>query len=118
MKSWYVEHRWEPDYGAEIIFAETAGKAKSIALYTDTFEDICEYTELRARRSPNFDKYYKDGKRRMDFSNDEERIILCQHGFYCYQDTVDYEMDCSICSAKDFCSLYKDYLEERDKEWN
>lgn len=39
-----------------VIFAESSGKAKSEALYKDGFEDY-EYTELRAKRMKQFDKY-------------------------------------------------------------
>ena len=113
MKSWYVEHRWEPDYGSEIIFAETGGQAKAYALSLDTFEDS-SYTDLRVTRAICFDEYYTEGKKRMDFDNDDDRIALCKHGLHCYTEYVDYDNDCPNCPAKDFCSLYEGYLEERD----
>lgn len=42
--------------GSIIVWAETAGKAKSKALYDDLFDNY-EYTELRAERIKDFDKY-------------------------------------------------------------
>ena len=113
MKSWCVDDKWEPSYGSEIIFAETGGKAKSYALSLDTFEDS-EYVDLCVRRTKYFDKYYKDGKKYMDFDNDEDRIALCKYGFHCNSDYIIFNADCPKCPAKEFCELYKDYLEERN----
>ena len=45
------------DYST-VVFAETSGKAKAIAITTDAFNDY-EFTEISARRVPNLDKYYR-----------------------------------------------------------
>ena len=113
MKSWCVNNIWEPDYGSEIIFAETGGQAKAYALSLDTFEDS-SYTDLRVTRTICFDKYYKEGKKRMDFDDSEDRRVLCQYGFHCFTEYVDYDNDCPDCPANDVCSLYEGYLEERN----
>ena len=49
------------DEGVAIVWAKTPGKAKNIALYYDSY-DMCEYTELRAKRFPQFDKYAESKK--------------------------------------------------------
>ena len=54
MKAWNVT-----DFNGlrvTIVFAETAGRAKSIALCTDDFED-CDYKLLKARRMPKLDGF-------------------------------------------------------------
>ena len=103
MKAWQVTSTEVES--SIIVFAETASKAKQIAL---TEEDIGEnslFTELRAHRD-------KQGKDRLDWNNDEDRIILVREfGFTCI-DRIDYF--CEICSAKKYCPYFV-YDEEDDE---
>lgn len=61
------------DYST-VVFAETSGKAKAIAITTDAFNDY-EFTEISARRVPELDKYYR-GLDEMDWLDDADRIAL------------------------------------------
>ena len=63
MKAWVVRKKYE--FCATIVFAETRGKAKYIALGTEPLEDA-EFCSIEARRVPEMDKYYKEGKTYMD----------------------------------------------------
>lgn len=106
MKAYLASTDWS-DY-ALIVFAETAGKARQAALGEDEVEDA-SYTEIRVRRKPEFDKLYKQGKRRLDWEIDEDRIALVRDGgFYCVE--VE-EWECRACCAKEYCDTWKE-LEE------
>ena len=62
MKAWKIRND-DIEY-CEVVFAETRGKAKAIALQTETFSE-CDFCSLKVCRVCNIDKYYTDGKRHM-----------------------------------------------------
>ena len=81
MKAWLI--RENDTESCEVIFAETRGKAKSMALTTDTFSE-CDFCDLETRRVCNIDKYYTNGKRCMDWNNQQDRLALVKEcGFSC-----------------------------------
>ena len=111
MKAWLV--RVKHDFGASIVFAETRGKARSLALDTDCCEDA-QFCDIEVRRAPNMDKYYKEGKREMDWFNSKDRIALVKDAYFvCDIDYLQWE-DCESCSAKDYCDRYQDHLKESE----
>ena len=111
MKAWRVNKK--DDFYSTIVFAETRGKAKSMALATDCCE-YADFCDIEVRREKELDKYYRDGKIEMDWENPLDRIALVKEcGFYCDPDYFDFE-DCSVCSAKEYCDYYKDRLEESE----
>ena len=71
MKAWYVtDKNGYADY-AIIVFAETKGKAVSLALGTEEFPKYdWDFTELRATREPKLDGAYR-GAWRMEWDNDD-----------------------------------------------
>lgn len=89
-----------------VVFAETAGKARAIAIHTDACEDA-EFTDISARRIPALDKYYKDGKTEMDWYDPKDRVALVKEaGFSC-----SYEVDfppCYNCPAGKLCDRYEE----------
>ena len=92
------------DYST-VVFAETSGKAKAIAITTDAFNDY-EFTEISARRVPALDKYYR-GLDEMDWYDDDDRIALVKDGnFHCFETE-----ECPNCPAKQCC----DYCEVEDE---
>ena len=92
------------DYST-VVFAETSGKAKAIAITTDAFNDY-EFTEISARRVPALDKYYH-GLDEMDWFDDADRIAMVKDGgFSC--DPESWEEDCERCPAKQGCDRYKE----------
>ena len=99
-----------------IVFAESRGKALSYALGTDEFPKYdFDYTELRAKRMPKLDKYYR-GSPEMDWYNDTDRLAMVNElGTYCGDDAFDPD-DCERCCAKDICSRYEEYLEEEQED--
>lgn len=107
MKAWLVREKGE--FLATVVFAETRGKARAIARYTDACED-CGFCDIEVHRVPNMDKYYKDGKTEMDWYNPQDRIALVKE--CCFQCAEIEYADCDECSAKEFCDFYKDYAEE------
>ena len=105
MKAWLV--REKDEFLAAVVFAETRGKAKMLARCTDACEDV-HFLDIEAFRMPQADKYYKDGKRELDWLNPEDRLVLVKEcGFMCDYDAFQLE-DCTVCSAKAFCDRYTD----------
>ena len=105
MKAWIVSDK-NAEYGSAIIFADTRGRAISLAMqFEDTFED-CEWTDIRARRFKSYDQYY-DGRSIPDpWQDDEHRIRLVkEYGWMCH----DPEDVCegNSCPAKEYCEYYK-----------
>lgn len=88
-----------------IVFAESRGKAISYALGTEEFPDWdWSYTELRAKRTPRLDKYYR-GKRVLDWFDPEDCIALVKEGYRCPdKDWMETLGQCKECPAKDICS--------------
>ena len=92
------------DYST-VVFAETSGKAKAIAIHTDAFEDY-EFTEISARRVPKLDKYYR-GLDEMDWFDDADRIALVKDGGFSCDPECWEEEDCKRCPAKQWCDRYE-----------
>lgn len=109
MKAWLVKERDE--LYSDVVFAETRGKARSLALSTD----CCEYAnfiDIEVRRIPQLDKYYSEGKWHFDWYKPEDRIALVKEGgFYCDEDAFSLE-ECAVCPAKQYCSKYTETNEE------
>lgn len=111
MKAWLVRNK--DKYCATVVFAETRGKARSLALRTDCCED-CDFCDIQVTRQPKADKYYKEGKTELDWYNPKERIIFVKElGFSCYD--IDLRV-CEGCSAKEYCNAYKDEKEYQENE--
>lgn len=111
MKAWLV--REKDEWCAEVVFAETRGKARSLALRTDCCENAV-FTDIEVHRQPRADKYYKEGKWHLEWVNPKDRIALVKEcGFRCDYDYFDLE-DCEVCSAKQYCDQYKEYINEKE----
>ena len=108
MKAWLV--REKDEFCATVVFAETRGKAKALAKYTDACED-CAFVDIEVRRVPQIDKYYKDGITELDWCNPQDRIILVKElDFACeYAE----QEKCEYCSAKQYCDKY-----DEEKDWD
>ena len=102
-KAWLV--RVKDEFSAEIIFAETSGQAKSLALSCDFCEDA-EFTDLEVRRAPYADKYYKPNKWHLDWDNPRDRVALVKDcGFVCGEDMTE---SCEECSASQYCDIFNE----------
>lgn len=103
MKAWIVKEKDE--FGASVVFAETRGKARSIAKDADVCEDA-NFCDIEVRRAPQMDKYYKEGKKEMNWLDMKDRIALVKEcGFRC--DCIDLSV-CNYCPAKKYCDAWKD----------
>jgi hypothetical protein len=110
MKAWLVRN--EIDCCATVVFAETRGKARALALHTDTCEDL-NFIEIVVNRLPKADKYYKKGKIELDWLNPKDRIIFVKElGFICLEYVEPFM--CESCSAKQYCDKYKDWENENE----
>ena len=112
MKAWVV--RKKEGFCATVVFAETRGKARALALSTDACEDA-EFCDIEVRREPQLDKYYVEGKKEMEWENPKDRITLVKEcGFTCeYTDWY-----CEDCPANEYCEQYQIELEESEVESN
>ncbi|MDE7406459.1 MAG: hypothetical protein K2M89_06275 [Clostridiales bacterium] len=112
MKAWLVRRKDEGT--ATVVFAETRGKAKQVAMwYSDGFEDV-GFCDIEATRLPEIDKYYKKGKIEMDWDNPQDRIVLVDKcGFRC--EYVDLDL-CDKCSAREYCGAYEEFIDARGEE--
>lgn len=110
MKAWIV--REKDEFCCTVVFAESRGKARAAALSTDCCEDVY-FTDIEVRRFPIADSQYK-GRLEMDWNDPKDRLFLVKEaGFQCeYVEPY----CCEVCSAKDYCYLYQDSLEELREE--
>lgn len=107
-KAYLVRIRGE--YFAAVVFAETAGKAKALAMHTDACEDA-DFTDIEVQRKKEADKYYKPGKWELNWFKAEDRIALVKDcGFTCDPDSHCRD-ECADCPASEFCD---DYIESED----
>lgn len=105
MKAWLVKDKDE--FCATVVFAETRGKARALAMSTECCEDV-RFTAIEVKRKPQMDKYYTEGKMEMDWLNSKDRIALVKEcGFICDRDCWNIE-DCDQCPAKEYCDMYND----------
>lgn len=79
LKAYQVDDKWG-DHGTEIVYAETAGKAKALGLC----EWVPEFTAKSVKRAPEFDKYFPKGP---------SRSVLLRHGWF---------FECNCCCKKVF----------------
>lgn len=103
MKAWVV--REKEKFYTVVVFAETAGKAKSIAMNSDGFE-YSDFCDIEAQRVPQMDKYYKEGKVEMDWYDPQDRVALVKDcNFICEYIEMS---ECETCPAREFCSEWED----------
>lgn len=93
---------------SEVVFAETANKAKSNAMWSDTMEDV-DYIHIRVRRVPALDRFYR-GRMFLNWYNSDDRIAMVRYGKYQCADDFDCEMD--ECPAKEYCERYKEIQDD------
>ena len=100
MKAWQAYS--EDSEGSVVVFAETAGKAKQTALKTD---ELCEerYIDIRVKRLPKIDRFYKEGKSIADWNEDEDiRFELVkEYNWSCLEPSVEC---CEACPAEEYCN--------------
>lgn len=106
MKAWLVNIK--DNFDGTAVFAETRGKARALAQYTDACEggDFCD---IEIRRAPKLDKYYQEGKTEMKWQDPQDRLALVkEYGFRCeYVDLT----ECENCPARDDCGAYEEYTD-------
>ena len=109
MKAWLV--REKDEFCATVVFADTRGKARAMALLTECCGGA-DFCSIEVNRQPQMDKYYTDGKREMDWEDSQDRIALVRDcRFSCVEDCFDSNY-CEICPAKEYCDKYRDYVEK------
>nr|DAZ50342.1 MAG TPA: hypothetical protein [Caudoviricetes sp.] len=108
MKAWKV--RDPNEWCATIVFAETAGKARALAMHTETCEDL-SFTDIQVLREKAADKYYTPGKLEMDWYNAADRVAMVKDlGFSCDPYELTDHVFCDQCPAKEWCGEYQDHV--------
>lgn len=108
-KAYLVRERGE--FSAAVVFAETAGKAKALAMHTDACEGA-DFTDIEVHRQKEADQYYKPGKWELNWFKAEDRIALVKDcGFTCIPD-AHCRAECADCPASEFCD---DYIGSEDE---
>ena len=103
-------YRVDTDDGySKVIFAESRGKAKVIAMHSDFFEDM-NFLEIKPYRVLQFDKCYR-GLPEMDWEDKYDRIALVVDGWTCHEDI---ECQPNTCPVKQLCRRYAD-IKKKDK---
>lgn len=110
MKAWIVGEKDE--FCRTVVFAESRGKARALALSTDCCEDT-EFTRIEVRRFPEADSQYK-GRSEMDWNDPKDRVFLVKEGGFQCEYVEPYL--CENCSASDYCEEYQLSLEELREE--
>ena len=112
MKAWRCINDY--DGYTTIVFAETAGKARYIAMQSDTIGDDLEFRDVVVRREKKLDAYYR-GRSEMDWFNADDRIAMVKDGdMECDDDSFDPD-DCKRCTAAEYCDKFQDFLEEEQE---
>lgn len=92
------------DEGNVVVFAETREQARNVALSTGEY-DNSRYIDMRVYRIQRMDKYYRRGKKIMDFSDPTDRLALVKDAdFWCLEHTPE---TCAECSAKEYCYVWE-----------
>lgn len=107
LKAYRVEDIDSCEGYSTVVFAESRGKAKLLALSTDACEGA-DYIRIRATRIKDLDGEYR-GRWEMDWYDEQDRRAMVSHGWYCLEPDRD---DCAQCCCKDDCEDYQDYLED------
>lgn len=111
MKAWHVRDKQAYTDFAAIVFAETRGKAHSIAMNTDACEDA-KWNDISVRRAPDLDRFYR-GLSEMDWYNENDMVAMVRYGgFRCSYEMSITELECEKCAAKEWCERYTDEAEE------
>lgn len=110
MKAYTVRDK-DGDGTATVVFAESRNAAKSVAMYTDACGDLM-YMEIRATREPALDKFYKEGKKEMDWNDPEDRAAMVRYaGYGCGNDFVVDLQECEKCPGHEWCWRYESETE-------
>lgn len=102
MKAWRAYDVESCGSYSTVVFAETASKAKAVAMSSDCFEDAL-YTDIRVNRLKEMDSHYR-GNNEMEWYNDEDRKALVHIGWSCEEPS----WECDTCIAKDECRWTED----------
>lgn len=104
MKAWKVRNPNE--WTAAIVFAETPGKARALAMHTEACEDM-NFCDIEVHREKAVDEYYTPGKREMDWCDPVDRLVMVRDlGFACDPYESPYPDECPQCPAKEYCDSY------------
>lgn len=98
---------------SEVVWAESSGKTKRIAL--DSCESMWDlrFIDLRAKRLPEVDLLYS-GKAIADWYDMEIRIkLVSEYGWHCAE--PDYR-DCKVCPANSYCDTWEELQEDAEME--
>ena len=100
IKAWIVKDGKGEYEGTAIVFAETAGKARCYALRNiPAFEDY-SWNDMRAKRFPELDSYYKGQPEANWYDLEMRAILVKEFGWHCIDPIKE---ACQTCPARGWC---------------
>jgi len=102
LKAWRVWVSDKRENGVSVVFAETQGKAKTIAMNCDVAYGE-PFTSIRAVRIPELDGEYR-GYDEMNWNDDDDRLAMVTLAKIECEYPVDWE--CETCVARSDCNAY------------
>lgn len=105
MKAYGAYDILNEDKSSTVVFAENANKAKFAAMNTEAC-DCSDYVNIRVRRLPKIDRFYK-GQIEGDWDDPDIRFVMVKdYGWFCLDaDTV----ECEKCVAKEYCAQWESH---------
>ena len=101
------------DWHSTVVFAESRGQAKTIAMRTDTLEDV-DFVDIRVSRFKKADGQYR-GRTEMDWFDSADRLFLVKEcGWSCGEEYQNIN-ECHKCPAAEYCDLWQEYKKETEE---
>lgn len=101
MKAYKVWDAKSVENYSTIVFAETARKAKVIAMATDACEDAA-FIDIRVQRIPEMDDHDR-GRSEIDWNDMEDRKAMVAIGWSCLETSF----ECETCPCRPECSHWE-----------
>ena len=112
MKCYIVTDPNAYEFGVTTVFAKTASKARYLSSFHEEMGDDTRdaWLHYSTRRFPEGDRFFKEGKNRLNWENMEERRVLIEHAGWCCDPNDEYseeENGCALCTCKDICPKFE-----------
>lgn len=108
MKCYLIDDPNSYDVGQTTAFAENAAKARYVAKDDDALEQNSktDWLYYHARRFPEGDCRYREGKTKLDWNDPEDRLILVRDAMWACESPD--EDECAECRARKWCRHWEE----------
>lgn len=109
IKAWKISSDWSE--ASVIVFAATAGRAKTIGLKTEWFADH-DFVEISVYRIPEADSYATDKESVLEGSSRQSSMVMRELGWHCIDESQE---ECRECGLYEFPDLPESEIVDRDE---